>query len=174
MHVVQLFERHCCRDLHHRHGLLGLRHCREHHGVLPVIRFFNRNDVPRALEIHKANELPENCFPNLYVLEKGQSLANPLFMVRGVYETAAGEPSMMAFVKITGEVFLLVDHTVGTPEERWEQLKEFKEWVKHEAWLNGLEQLSAWLPPEIEASFGKRMIELGFQKSPWVCYTLNL
>jgi hypothetical protein len=40
--------------------------------------------------------------------------------------------------------------------------------------VRGIEQLSAWLPPDIDESFGKRMESMGFVKSPYVCWTLNL
>jgi hypothetical protein len=140
-----------------------------------MIRFFSDDDIPQALEIHRANELPESCFPNLFVLnEEGKSKRNPLYLVKGVYVSPDGKPALMSFVKLTGEIFLLVDHTVGTPEERWAWMQEFKNWIAEHAWAQGLEQISCWIPPEIEESFAKRLAEMGFVKSPWTCYTLNL
>lgn len=140
-----------------------------------MIRQFTQEDESSALEIHRVNELPDNCFPNLYIWnEQCEKVPNPLFMVKAVHQTEDGTPSMMAFVKITGEIFLLLSHEVGTPEQRWEWLKEFKEWVAQEAYRHGLEQISAFVPPEIEESFAKRLQDMGFQKSPYVCWTLNL
>jgi len=140
-----------------------------------MIRAFTSSDLATAKEIYLANGLPENCFPNLYV-ENGHKImvANPLFVIKAVRDSPDGKPAMMAFCKLQGEIFLLLDHTVGTPEERWQWLQEFKKWFAHEAWMNGIEQLSAWLPPEVDESFGKRMEEMGFVKSPYVCWTLNL
>ena len=140
-----------------------------------MIRDFEPRDMEQALAIHHANGLPENCFPNLYIENhEGRTVSNPLFMIKAVCETPDGTPAMMAFVKLQGEIFLLASHDVGTPEERWAWMKDFKEWVAHEAWRNGVEQLTAFIPPEIDASFGKRLEEMGFIRSPYVCWTLNL
>lgn len=139
-----------------------------------MIRDFDENDLEKAREIHAANGLPENCFPNLIITTpEGKEEANALFITRSVYEHA-GVPAIMAFLKITAEVFVLIDHTVGTPEERWAWMKEFNEYVKHEAWQRGLEQITCWVPPEIEESFEKRLLEMGYIKSPWRSYTLNI
>ena len=135
-----------------------------------MIRPFQREDLEAAQAIHRANELPENCFPNLYE-ENGQR--NPLYVIRAVVESE-GQPAMMAFAKMTAELFLLVNHQVGTPEERWKQLEAFKEWFANEAWKLGLEQLSAFVPPDVDESFAKRLEAMGFQRTPYVCWTLNL
>jgi len=139
------------------------------------IRYFEEKDLLAAHRIHEASGLPDNCFPNLYIKnEKGETVRNPLYIVGAVYENERNVPSMMSFVKITGELFLLLDHDAGTPEELWQWLQDFKEWMAREAWNHGLEQISAWLPPEIELSFAKRMEAMGFVRSPYVCWTLNL
>jgi len=135
-----------------------------------MIRDFSPSDFENARIIHAANALPENCLPNLKV-NTGEP--NALFVTRAVYEHE-GAPAIMAFLKITAEVYVLVDHTIGTPEERWQWMRELNEHIKHEAWKLGLEQITAWLPPEIEESFAKRLIEMGYVKSPWSAYTLNL
>lgn len=139
-----------------------------------MIREFQDEDVKVARTIHAANELPENCFPNLTIkTPTGKEEPNPLFVVKSIYEHE-GKPALMSFLKVTSELYLLVDHSVGTPEERWAWLQEFKEHMKHEAWRLGLEQMTAFVPREIEASFEKRLLDLGFVKSPWQSYTLNL
>ena len=130
-----------------------------------MIRGFEDSDIPIMELIHANNGLPENCLPDVK--------DNPLFVVKSVYEHE-GSAAMMCLVKVTGEIFLFLDHTIGTPEERWEQLKEFKKYIRMRAWQLGLDQLSAWIPEEIEKSFGKRLNDLGFVKSPYACYTLNL
>jgi len=139
-----------------------------------MIRPFEDRDADRARQIHDANGLAQSCLPDLMVTTpKGEQEPNPLFVVKSVYEHA-GQPALMSFLKITSELYLLVDHTVGTPEERWQWLLEFKEHMKREAWRLGLEQMTCFVPPEIEASFEKRLVELGFIKSPWQSYTLNI
>lgn len=138
-----------------------------------MIRAFESGDLDRLKEIQAANNLPPQCFPNLVIERDGEEIPNPLFVVKAVYEHE-GKSAMMSFVKGTAELYLFLDHSIGTPEERWEWLKEFKEYVAHEAWLLGLEQISAWIPNDIEPAFAKRLEEMGFIKSPWSCYSLNL
>jgi hypothetical protein len=139
-----------------------------------MIRKFEEWDLPRAKVIHESSGLDERCFPNLVIKNPaGEEIRNPLFVVREVYESE-GTPVLMCFLKMTSEVYLLVDHETGTPQERWEWLKEFKEHIKHEAWRLGLEQMTAWVPRDVEASFEKRLTDLGFVKSPWNSYTLNV
>lgn len=135
-----------------------------------MIRYFDyERDTGAMNAIHEANGLPSNCLPDIGRVDS----RNPLFLFAGVYSNGE-KPAMMAFLKVTSEVFLLVDHTVGTPEERWQWLRELTEWVKQEAWDRGLDQITAFVPPEIEESFAKRLLDLGFVKSPWQSYTLNL
>lgn len=139
-----------------------------------MIRNFEESDTANAHAIHAANELPENCFPNLTIATPtGKEEPNPLFVVKKVYEHE-GQPAMMSFLKITSELYLLLDHRIGTPEERFEWLKELKETMKQEAWKHGLEQMTAFVPLYIEESFSKRLIELGFVKSAYSPWTLNL
>ena len=88
--------------------------------------------------------------------------------------TEGRKPVMAAFVRITSEPYILIDHDAGTPESRWKMLQELTEDVCATARARGLQQLTCFVPPEVEASFAKRLIDLGFVRSPWQSYTLNL
>ncbi len=138
-----------------------------------MIRPFEQADMERARQIHADNKLPECCFPDLMVPSGLGDVDNPLFLDKSVFEVD-GEPAMMCFLKIRSELYLLMNHQVGTPEERFEWLKQFKVFMMRQAWLKGLDQMTAYLPPEIEESFGKRLVELGFQRSPYTAYSLNV
>lgn len=139
-----------------------------------MIRDFQDADIAAAIDIHAASGLPGNCFPNLTIVTpEGETKSNPLFVVKSVYEHE-GKPVLMSFQKLTSELYLLVDHQIGTPEERWEWMKELKDHMKQEAWKLGIEQLTAWIPTELEASFEKRLLDMGFVRSPWQSYTLNV
>lgn len=139
-----------------------------------MIRHFEMEELERAKKIHEENGLDERCFPDLQVEDvNGETIANPLFVVKEVFEHE-GKPALMSFLKMTSELYLLVDHTVGTPEERWEWLKAFKEHMMVEAWKLGLDQMTAFVPADIEESFAKRLLDMGFVKSPWQSYTLNI
>lgn len=145
-----------------------------------MIRQFNfaptmlESDLEKARAIHKANGLDERCFPNLMITNVfGDEVPNPLFVAREIFEVE-DKPVMMCFLKMTSELYFLIDHNVGTPEERWQWLQEFKEFMKRRAWALGLEQMTAFVPTELEESFSKRLLDLGFVKSPWQSYTLNV
>jgi hypothetical protein len=129
-----------------------------------MIRDFLWSDIPAFIEIHKANELPDECLP---------PFGNPLFIVdRVLIPDALQKPTMGIFVKVTSEVYLLLDHSAGTPQERWEWLKAITKDMRQQAWEKGLEEITAWIPTDLVDSFGPRIEELGFQKSPWQSYTL--
>ena len=140
-----------------------------------MIRPFEDFDMPRAIEIHQANGLDGRCMPNLTITNaEGKEVPNPLFIVKAV-KMHEGQSAVMGFLKVTSELYLLIDHTVGTPEQRLEWLKEGVEYIKQKAWRHGIEQITVFVPTEIEASFGPRLVDdLQFIRSPWQSYTLNL
>lgn len=128
------------------------------------IRAYEKADKEYLDGIHQANGLPPQCLPDF---------DDPLILHTGVVDVD-GKPVMSCSIRGTSELFLLVDHQSGTPEERWQWMKELREYIVREAWLLGLDEMSCWIPAEIEESFADRLIELGFLKSPWSCYTLRL
>jgi hypothetical protein len=139
-----------------------------------MIRNFMLSDSNRIVEIHQDSKLPENCLPKLIVCdENGRAAIDPLFIVHRVREEN-DKVVMAAFAKCTAEIFVLVDHQSGTPEQRWEWLKEMTADMKRMLWLQGMEEMSAWIPRELEKTFAPRLKELGFEKSPWSSYTLRL
>lgn len=123
-----------------------------------------KTDFEQLKEIHAANDLPEQCLPDL---------SNPLILHTGIVETE-GRVVMSCSIKGTAELYLLVDHEAGTPEDRWKWMQELKEHIVQKAWELGLDSISAWIPNEIEPAFSKRLEELGFIRSPWSCYSLNV
>jgi hypothetical protein len=122
-----------------------------------IIRPYLDTDFGQLERIHRNNELPSVCLPDP---------GNPLFFVRQVIEHE-GTPALAAFLKLTCEPFLLVDHTVATPEWRWQALKALNDTVTTSARTYGLEDMTAWVPPGLRKSFGGRLEELGFKESPW-------
>lgn len=138
-----------------------------------MIREFTAGDFIHAFELHEASGLDRRCFPKLY-LQVGEKVeSNALFIEKAQMEVD-GEPVMSCFLKVTSEVYILVDHTKGTPEERFEWLKEMREYMEKKAREHGLSDVTCWVPPEIDKSFGKRLEDLGFVRSPWQSYTLVL
>ena len=80
-----------------------------------------------------------------------------------------------ALLRLTAEAYLLLDPNVGAPRERWEWLLGLHAAAEHEAARRGLEDVHAWLPPEIAAKFGKRLSKLGWVRDDvWTPYCKRL
>lgn len=129
-----------------------------------MIRDFLWSDVPDFLAIHEANKLPEQCLV---------PFGNPLFVIdRVLIPDGFHKPAMGIFVKVTSEVYLMLDHAIGTPEERWNWLVQITADMRLQAYRKGFEEITCWLPVEVEKSFGDRILTLGFHRSKWQSYTL--
>jgi hypothetical protein len=139
-----------------------------------MIRDYEEEDKQAMHDIHKANELPEACLPDLTITDfEGKEVPNPLFVQKLVYEHE-GKPALMMFLKVTSEVYLILDHEQGTPQERFDWLRDLKNYMAWRAQAQGFDQMTAWIPTDIEPAFQKRLKDLGFQRSAWQSYTLNL
>jgi len=130
-----------------------------------VIRDYQDADWPQIQQLHADSGLPENCLADA---------TDPLFIIRRVATDDTGKTVMAAFVRITSEPFILLDHGWSSPSARWQMLKDLTEDVCDIARERGLQQLTCYVPPTIETSFGKRLESLGFVRSPWQSYTRNL
>ena len=129
-----------------------------------MIRPYDARDFEAIRKLHAKSGLPAACLPDA---------RNPNFIVSLV--SAKGKDIMQAgFVKLTGEAFVLVDHETGTPQERWADTSELIAHGLASAAAYGIDDISAWLPPELEKSFGPRLESLGWIKSPWRSYSALL
>lgn len=128
------------------------------------IRAYREDDLAAIERMHRESGLPANCLP---------VLTNPLFKVKIVADQQ-GKVVQAGFVKLTGEAFILVDHTHATPQERLDALEELVVHGLADAAKVGLDDVSAWLPPEVERAFGPRLKALGFRESPWKSYSALL
>lgn len=80
-----------------------------------------------------------------------------------------------AFLRLTAEAYLLLDPRAGTPRERWQWLLALHEAARRDAWLRGLEDVHAWLPPPIAQKFGRRLACLGWRRDDsWTPYCKRL
>jgi hypothetical protein len=129
------------------------------------VREYKPADFEAIKRIHASSGLPETCLPDL---------TNPLFFVKVVADDQ-GKVTQAGFVKLTGEAYILVDHSHGLAQERWSVAQSVVNHGLAAAAKKGLSDVSCWLPPMLERSFGdRRLRELGFIKSPWPCYTALL
>jgi len=100
--------------------------------------------------------------------------ANPRFPIKQV-GVADGRPVIASVAKVQAEIYLWLDPDWGTPQERWDALKELHAEVVAQAEEIGFDQIYCVLPPEIAESFGPRLKELGWcETRPWPHYTLEL
>ena len=98
-------------------------------------------------------------------------LRDPLFVTKLVMEDegrgetgADGGKGIVgsALLRVTAEAYLLLDPKVGTARERWNWLLALHGATERDAWKRGLEDVHAWLPPEIAEKFGRRLTRLGW------------
>ncbi len=129
-----------------------------------IIRQFTDDDLEVMKRIHSSSGLPMNCLPNFL---------DERFVVKRIAENGTGL-MMGGFLKLIGEIFLLVDHSKGNPEQRWEALQRLTAEGLFQASRMGLDSVTAWIPPEIEESFTKRLGSLGFERSKWNSYSAIL
>jgi hypothetical protein len=138
------------------------------------VRTYEEKDLDVLRRIHAAQGFGY-AFPDL---------ANPLFLTKLVLEEsreeareAKPEPSIVgaALLRLTAEAYLLLDPQTGTPRQRWEWLLGLHAATEQEALRRGLEDVHAWLPPEIAAKFGKRLTKLGWiRDDTWTPYCKRL
>jgi hypothetical protein len=153
------------------------------------VRAYEETDLEELKRIHAVQGFSYG-FPDL---------GNPLFLTKLVLvgedsgrEEAAGEDSCRdeaqsniddgcaptknkiagaALLRLTAEAYLLLDPKAGTPRERWEWLLGLHAVTEREAERRGLEDVHAWLPPEIAGKFGKRLRRLGWVRDDeWTPY----
>jgi hypothetical protein len=129
-----------------------------------LIRDFKLSDLEAVKELHAKSGLPSVCLPDL---------TNPLFFVKVVAESN-GKVVQAGFVKLIGEAYILVDHDAGEPGERLSTLESVVCKGLSSASAKGLSDVSAWLPPDLEKSFGPRLKALGFIRSPWPNFSVLL
>ncbi len=100
-------------------------------------------------------------------------LRDPIFVSKLVVESD-GKPVMASLVRLTSEVYLLLDPGAGTPQRRWEWLVELHEAARRDAYARGLDDVHAFLPPPVTRAFGRRLERLGWVRDPWVCWSRKL
>jgi len=131
------------------------------------IRTYEEKDLEALRAIH-ARQGFGYAFPDL---------GNRLFMTKLVLGREEGGKGIVgaSLLRLTAEAYLLLDPEAGTPRERWQWLLGLHEATRRDALTRGLEDVHAWLPPEIAAKFGKRLTKLGWVRDDlWAPYCKRL
>lgn len=97
------------------------------------------------------------------------ALADPL-VVAAVGVVCAGRLVQAALARLTTEVYLLTDRSVGTPQARWQRLLALHAAMEAVLWRRGVADAHAWLPPPLARSFGRRLSRLGWVEESWPCW----
>jgi len=101
-------------------------------------------------------------------------LGDRIFLMKIVLEDGAGTPVMAALVRLTAEVYLLMDPRAGSPRERWDRFLALHAVAERDACARGLADAHAFLPPQVERAFGRRLRKLGWARDPWPAYCKKL
>jgi hypothetical protein len=129
-----------------------------------MIRNCENGDIEALKAIHSASGF-DYVFPNL---------EDPLFIHKAVV-VEEGQVVQGIALKLEAEVYIWVKSDYATPEERWRALQELTEAAKQAAWEKGLDSLVCVVPPEIAASFEKRLIQIGMTKTrEWPRFVFDL
>jgi len=139
------------------------------------IRAYEEKDLDALRRIHAAQGFGY-AFP---------AIEEPLFLTKLILTNGADGNSFenspgqgiagAALLRLTAEAYLLLDPKQGTPRERWRWTLGLHEATEREALARGLEDVHAWLPPEIAERFGKRIEKLGWVRDDrWVPYCRRL
>lgn len=85
-----------------------------------------------------------------------------------------GAPTMAAFLRRTAETYMLFDPKAGRKRDRLGQLLMLHRELLIPAARAGIEDVGAWLPPQIECNFGELLMRLGWKKALWSHYFKEL
>jgi hypothetical protein len=94
---------------------------------------------------------------------------NPLFIENLVVTNGNHRTVMSAHARLTSEVYVLVDHEDGTPNQRWERLKMLHEVMRQQLVKSGIEDVHCWIPPDIPEGFFRRLQRLGWTEEKFRC-----
>lgn len=123
-----------------------------------LIRPYETRDRGAIERIHKAQGFG-------YALP---DFAQPIFLTKLVMQGERAEVIAAAALKITAEAYFLIDPDSGSPQDRLFALTAVHEAVRRDAYAGGLEDVHAFVPPQISKAFGRRLHVLGWQREPWV------
>ncbi len=95
------------------------------------------------------------------------------FLVKRVVESG-NQIVAGAAARMTTEVFIWVDPAWESPRFRFEAFKFLHEQMRQELKEKGVEDVHAWVHPRIERAFGRRLMQLGWQRPLWTDFVRSI
>ncbi len=123
------------------------------------LRILGPADQPAVGALYDATGL-DFCLP---------SLEDPLVVLAAGVELG-GRLALAALARLTAEIYLVTDRSVGHPAERLAALVALERAGTRALWRRGLADAHCWLPPPVARSFGRRLVRLGWVREDWPCY----
>lgn len=98
-------------------------------------------------------------------------LASPLFFVRKVVEDDEGNIVGACFLRLTAETYLFLSQDLDA-QAKMIAMQAMQPEVLEAAWLQGIDDIEARIPGDLEKRFQKRLCRLGWTRNrsgwhPW-------
>jgi hypothetical protein len=94
--------------------------------------------------------------------------------IQAVLETHARRPEMAVLLRSTAETYFLVGSDAGSKKERIGKILALQQAVGEHAKSKGLRDVCCWLPPQMNETFGKLLMHIGWKKPEWISYFKEL
>ncbi len=129
------------------------------------VRAFEKRDVPKV----------EQIFRDMGFDYEFPDLSDPIFERVSVLVDDDDSPVQVLAAKKTVEMYLLMDKDWANPRWRLEGFKRIHEEMRMALLDVGYADANAWLPPEVEKSFGRKLVRLfKWTRGRWQSYSRNL
>lgn len=126
-----------------------------------LIRQFTDDDLQALKRMHSRQGF-EYAFPDV---------SDPIFVSKLVLEDDDSRIAMASLARLTCEMYLMIDPSLGTPQDRFLGITALHQAGERDLISRGLDDAHAWLPPEISRRFGKRLEALGWVRDDkWTPY----
>lgn len=125
-----------------------------------IIRYMQESDLPRVKELHSRLGFDYE-FPDLK-----EFLPIPVIVDENnqVVMAVASMPTV--------ELFFFIDKEWETPGMKMEAFKVMHEFVRRQLKEIGIVEGNAFIPPQLEKSFGRRLFKFGWKKGlGWPCFS---
>lgn len=130
------------------------------------VRQYEASDLSKIQALHRASGFRYDL-PDLL----GQEFFSRRVLADGDRLTMAG------FLRLTAEAFLVCDPGWRTPAWRMEALRQLHTVCHRDAAEKGIAEVNAFLPPQVERQFGRRLKRMGwkfYDGEEWKCFSYKV